>query len=107
MGRRDYVLQTPTPSPAAGARRARRPRLGGTRLRRSLVAFLTVAVFALVSSVGSGSTTASAQSSDVGSYLSQINALRASVGAPPLQLDGTLNSLAQGWAQHLADQGSL
>lgn len=64
-------------------------------------------LLAFISVVGPTSRPAGAQSSDAGAYLSKINALRASVGAAPLQLDGNLSSLAQGWAQHLADQGAL
>ncbi len=64
-------------------------------------------MLAVVGALGSGSAPAAAQSNDVGAYLSHINALRSSVGAPPLQLDGTLNSLAHGWAQNLANRGAL
>lgn len=50
---------------------------------------------------------ASAQSGDASSYLAQVNALRSSVGAPALRIDGNLSSLAQGWAARLAQQGAL
>ena len=50
---------------------------------------------------------ASAGGNDAGDYVRRINALRASVGRAPLQVDGELTSIAQGWAAHMASTGSL
>lgn len=53
------------------------------------------------------STPANANSSDVNDYLARINALRASVGSPPLTLDANLSSLAQSWTQTMASAGAI
>ncbi len=50
---------------------------------------------------------ASADSNTPSDYVARINALRASVGVQPLQVDGQLSGLAQGWAQHMASTGVL
>lgn len=76
------------------------------------VAMLVVAATAMASPVAQLGPTpmvqpVEAQSSDASAYLSKINGLRSSVGAPALQLDGNLSGLAQSWASHLADQGAL
>jgi hypothetical protein len=49
----------------------------------------------------------SAQGGDVGDWLSKINGLRTSQGLAPLEIDGELMGLAQGWSDHMASQGSL
>lgn len=46
---------------------------------------------------------AAAAGGEVSDYLGRINATRAAAGVAPLQLDGQLSSLAQAWAQQLAD----
>jgi hypothetical protein len=50
---------------------------------------------------------ASAGGNDAGDYVSRINALRASVGRAPLQVDGELSSIAQSWSAHMAATGTL
>jgi hypothetical protein len=40
-------------------------------------------------------------------WLNKINGLRTSQGLNPLQLDGELTSLAQGWAEQMAASGTL
>jgi hypothetical protein len=52
-------------------------------------------------------TNAGAQGGDVGDWLARINGLRASRGVAPLAVDGELMGLAQGWAAHMASQGTL
>lgn len=52
-------------------------------------------------------TPAAAAGGDTADYLARVNSLRASVGVGPLTLDPNLSSLAQAWAQHMADAGAI
>jgi hypothetical protein len=51
--------------------------------------------------------TAGGQSADLQNYIGKINALRASVGVPPLQLDPQLTGLSQEWAEYMASTEQL
>jgi len=50
---------------------------------------------------------AAAQSGDAYQVISMVNAVRASVGAPPVALDGALSSVAQIWAGVMAAAGTI
>ena len=50
---------------------------------------------------------AGATSADESKLLSLTNSVRASAGAPGLALDGTLSSIARGWAQVMASQNQI
>jgi hypothetical protein len=50
---------------------------------------------------------AGALDADGQDWLNKINSLRSSVGVGPLQLDGELTGLAQGWSDHMAATGTL
>jgi len=50
---------------------------------------------------------AAAQSADAYQVISMVNAVRASVGAPPVALDGALSSVAQIWAGVMAAAGTI
>lgn len=84
-----------------------RPHVRARAGARTVATSAALVLLTVLGALGTGPATAGAQSSDAGAYLSRINSLRASVGAPPLQADATLDGLARGWAQHLADQGAL
>jgi hypothetical protein len=68
--------------------------------RRQLLVVFVALVVALLCTHGIA--TAGAQPSDRDRYLANTNALRASLGLGPLQLDPELTALAQNWAEHLA-----
>src|SRR5918992_4959126 len=71
-----------------------------TRGVRSVVAALVVSMLVVVAAPP-------AHASDVGTALSLINSSRAKSGLPPVSLDGTLNSIAQGHANRMASQGRV
>lgn len=49
----------------------------------------------------------SAHASSQGDFLGRINGLRASKGLSALAIDGRLSSVAQGWANHMADANAI
>jgi uncharacterized protein YkwD len=66
------------------------------------------AVLALIASLTILPTaTAGALDGNGQDWLAKINSLRSSVGVGPLQLDGELTGLAQGWSEHMAATGTL
>jgi hypothetical protein len=67
---------------------------------RSVVAGLVVSMLVVIAAPP-------ALASDVGTALSLINSSRAKAGLPPVALDGTLNSVAQGHANRMAQQGRV
>jgi uncharacterized protein YkwD len=76
------------------------PRQLGRTVAALLAVLLAVSTLAVAPPAG-------AQGGDVVDWLSKVNGVRSSRGLAPLQLDGNLSSLAQGWSEHMARQGSL
>jgi hypothetical protein len=52
-------------------------------------------------------TPARAQTGDAYQVISMVNSVRASVGAPPVSIDGGLSAVAQTWAGVMAAQGTI
>jgi hypothetical protein len=52
-------------------------------------------------------TASPAAAADSDTYIARINGLRTSNGLAPLTVDGNLTALAQDWANHMADIGTL
>lgn len=77
-----------------------------SRARKALLAACAVltllAAFALTPTPHAGALDGYGQD-----WLNKINGLRASKGLNPLQLDGELTSLAQGWSEHMAATHTL
>jgi hypothetical protein len=70
--------------------------------------FIAGAVLAAALTSGlAGVMPAGASAADDGQLLALTNAVRASVGAGPLSLDGNLSSVALSWAQTMAAQGGI
>jgi uncharacterized protein YkwD len=74
---------------------------------RPVVAVLAASALVVALTVGATAAPTAAEGGDVSSYVGHINALRASRGLAPLQVDGNLGALATDWAHHLAAVGSL
>jgi hypothetical protein len=74
---------------------------------RSAMAAGGIGLAAVATAVVLLSGPARAQPPEVATYLANINALRASVGAPPLQLEPELMGLSQAWAEHMAATKTL
>jgi hypothetical protein len=75
-----------------------------------LLTRLAVASAVGVTSVGGAialAAPASAVTSDASAYLARINAERVNHGLPALTMRSDLNSVAQGWANHMASAGLL
>lgn len=68
---------------------------------RRIAAILMVALGSMFSMMST------AHADDSGTLLTKINALRASVGAPPLYEDAALDGFANAWTSHIAQTGSL
>ena len=77
-----------------------RPLSPSRTARRILVAFAAVVLLAVAAPTAAGA-------SDASDYVARINALRASVGVQPLQVDGELTAAAQRWAEHMAATDTL
>jgi hypothetical protein len=72
------------------------------------IAFVACAALALVASLTIlPARNAGALDGNGQDWLAKINSLRSSVGVGPLQLDGELTGLAQGWSEHMAATGTL
>jgi hypothetical protein len=78
---------------------------------RKLLAASTLALCAFAftgwTPAGAAPTTAQAPASEAGSFVGHINALREAHGLNDLQTYGELNSIAQRWAQQMADAGAI
>ena len=82
----------------------------GSPSRRRVLLRLAVASALGVTSVGGAialAAPASAVTSDASAYLARINAERVNHGLPALTMRSDLNSVAQGWANHMALAGLL
>jgi Cysteine-rich secretory protein family len=73
--------------------------------RRGLVATLALLVLALASV--SFAPSSGALTSDEQDLLNRTNALRASLGVPPLQIDPEAQALAEQWSQYMANGAGL
>jgi uncharacterized protein YkwD len=96
-----FLLTNPAGSSAA-ARAVPEPRPWHARPAQVAAAVLVAVSLAAAPAVVAPRPAAAA-GDDVSDYLGRINATRAAAGVAPLQLDGQLSSLAQSWAQQLAD----
>ncbi|MEW6155158.1 MAG: CAP domain-containing protein [Actinomycetota bacterium] len=76
------------------------------RRQRSAVA-MALALVVSVAGLLVLPTSAVAASADESRLLSLTNSVRAGVGSPALQLDGTLSSIARSWAQTMASNGAI
>ena len=77
----------------------------GSRPTIILASVIAALLFGVIGVVGPFSV--GAQSSDADNYVSRINALRSSVGAQSLSVDGELTGLAQSCAERIAAAGAL
>lgn len=79
----------------------------GSRLMRRLVASATLLTASLVALPAASSPAGAADTAAASQFISLTNSLRASRGLPALSVDGTLTAKAQGWAQTMANAGSI
>lgn len=84
----------------AGARAPRR-----IRVARPVVALAAAALAAGLLPTITATPVAGADAGAEAQFVSATNGVRASVGAPPLGVDGVLTAKARGWAQYMADGG--
>ena len=79
----------------------------GSRLVRRMVVGATLVTASLVAVPAASAPAGAADTAAASQFISLTNSLRASRGLPALAVDGTLTAKAQGWAQTMADAGSI
>src|SRR3954469_1809827 len=100
-GRKATGLPGPIPT-AAGL-----PKRGRTSVRKLSAAVIGIMLLGSVIAMGQPTEADAAGGGAVSAFVAQVNALRATRGLAPLQIDGELSGVAQRWADKMAASGGI